>query len=119
MKTIFTVFTLGDWVVLGLLALLIVYLIIYFIYSWILGIYNRKFKKNCYYCKNWHLINVASCGDGSEYKCMKCPEVSTFNRYHRMVKSNELDFWVKCDHFESKYNDKPDGAEQQDTQTDT
>lgn len=114
MTILFTVFTLGDWITLGLLALLIVFIIFYVIYSWIMGIFNKHFRKNCRYCKHWHLVNVASCGDGSEYKCRICPGVSTFDRYHRMVKSNELDFWVKCDKFESEHNNNSNGTKQQD-----
>jgi hypothetical protein len=31
-----------------------------------------------------------------------------------MVKSNELDFWVKCDKFESEHNNNSNGTKQQD-----
>lgn len=117
MKILFTVFTVRDWIVLSLIILVIVVTAIYALYTWLSNLYNRKFKKNCYNCIYWHLDNVASCGDGSAYSCRKHREVSTFNRYHRMIKFSERDFYTKCDDFESKYNpNKLNDSKQQDNQ---
>lgn len=114
MTALFTVFTLGDWIGLGLLALVIVGVAIYAIIAGVTELYNRKVKKNCYECKHWDLCNVASCGDGCEYRCKVRDDVSTYKRFHRMVSLNLHKFYTKCDKFCSKYNKKADGSEQQD-----
>lgn len=110
MSLLTTYFTLSDWIGLSILAGLIVFGIIYFIVTWIINLYNRFFKKNCFNCKNWHLSNVASCGDGCEYRCLKRDDISTFNRYHRMISMNCHAFYTKCKQFDSKYNEEKDGS---------
>lgn len=54
--------------------------------------FKKKFKKNCYDCKYYKLHDVASCGDGCEYKCSKTNRIDR----HSM---NDRTHYEKCRQF--------------------
>ena len=67
--------------------------LIYAIKNW----YDRTFKKDCKKCKHFYLANVASFGDGCEFRCKK-----TGYRTIPMISINERHHYKKCDEFESE-----------------
>lgn len=89
-----TVFTLNDWIAVVLAGIVILIVIC----SGLKSLYDRVFKKNCFDCKYWDLYNVASYGDGCDYKCSK-----TGHQTPHMISSNCRTYFRKCKNFESKY----------------
>ena len=69
------------------------------LYTLIQESYNKIFKKNCLQCKHCYLADVASCGDGCRYKCMK-HKYETLNQ--RMISSNCRTLYKKCNDYERK-----------------
>jgi len=86
------VVTLGELIVLGIIALIIVISIIIAIFESI----SNLFKKNCYKCKYWKLDGVAGSGGIAYYRCDKG------NLNHKVTQDfNEDAHYEKCDKFEN------------------
>ena len=82
-----------------ILCTFIIWIVCYIIYSLIQEAYNKIFKKNCLLCKHCYLADVASCGDGCRYKCMK-HKYEALNQ--RMISSNCRTLYKKCNDYERK-----------------
>lgn len=89
------VWTLGDVVVLSLLALCGILILGAIIVEW----FKSTFMKNCYYCKYCYLKDVAGCGDGARYGC-RLGGKSVPDRMITHVESTRMYTWCK------KYEDK-------------
>lgn len=83
--------------ILSALLILVVCFVVMFIITKLIDLFNKLFRKNCFKCKHWYLHNVASFGDGCEFKCKKTG-YSTIP----MISINTREHWKKCDEFESK-----------------
>lgn len=94
------VVTLGEVIVLGLIALIIIINVIAIIFESICNL----FKKNCYKCKYWQLDSVAGSGGICHYRCNKHHLDSTV-----MQGFNDNYHFERCKEFESL--DKNNGEE--------
>ena len=92
-------FTFDDILKGFILGGFIIWFVCYIIYTLIQESYNKIFKKNCLQCKHCYLADVASCGDGCRYKCMK-HKYETLNQ--RMISSNCRTLYKKCNDYERK-----------------
>ena len=92
-------FTFDDILKGFILGGFIIWVVCYIIYTLIQEFYNKIFKKNCLQCKHCYLADVASCGDGCRYKCMK-HKYETLNQ--RMISSNCRTLYKKCNDYERK-----------------
>ena len=81
-------------IIMGLFVLGIVIATVYHIILYIVHMLFYKPCKKCKYCK---LTNVASCGNGRDYKCTYGG--GNERLADRMIGSQE-DVWHKCNHFE-------------------
>ena len=88
--------TLGDIVGIIILGIVIIFGIFYILVNEI----KKIGKKNCYKCKYYELYNVASCGDGCWYKCIK------YDRKDNCVSMNETEHYEKCKYYKEEKNNE-------------
>lgn len=79
------------------LVCLIVFVGVSLFIQWLIDLYHKYFRKNCFECKHWDLYDVASFGNGVRYKCSK-----TGYKNPCMIDCNLREYWMKCDEFEKE-----------------
>lgn len=74
---------------------IITLIVTYIIYINLKFKFNKKFRQNCFKCKNYNLFNVASAGGWCKYECSK------YNRIDEHAMNDKYNF-RKCNDFEIK-----------------
>lgn len=82
---------------LEVIVILVVLVLIVLLVQGVINLYRKLFKKNCFKCKHWYLANVASFGDGCDYRCKKTGRCTP-----HMISFNCHEWWVKCKEYEKE-----------------
>lgn len=92
METYFNIKLWVEYIIpLGILGLIILYVLLYILISFI----KSLFCKNCFKCKHYKLYNVAGSGDCCWYRCDKLDITNS----HSM---NDTVYYKKCKYYEEE-----------------
>ena len=86
------IWTFSDIVFFALMCIIVCFIV----YKIINHTIHKLFYKNCKNCKHCKLMNVASCGDGADYRCDLDKTYKKLNK--KMVKFHEPIF-KRCKNF--------------------